>query len=99
MTHPGQRDKYEQRTGGAISPNSLGLWLNLPSIEPELLDVARVGLQVPSLDALDDVGEHGVGAGGNAHLLALAYHVAVEQLDLGAPTFLHVLAHRRALLR
>src|SRR5262245_44588249 len=58
----------------------------------------RIGSQLALLDALDDVGEHGVGAGGDAHLLALAHHVAVEVLDLGAAALLHVLAHRRALL-
>src|SRR6185437_11969863 len=69
------------------------------SIESQVLDVLRIGLELAALDALDDIGEHRVGAHSQAKLLALAYHEAVEELDLGAPAFLHVLAHRGPLAR
>src|SRR6202795_3831711 len=48
--------------------------------------------------ALDDVRQRGIGAAREADLLALAHHEAVEEFDLRAPAFLHVLAHGGTLL-
>jgi len=56
-----------------------------------------IGLQFALLDALDDVGQHRIGAAGQADFLALAHDQAVEEFDFRAPAFLHVLAHRGAL--
>ena len=58
----------------------------------------RIGLKLPAFDARDDVGQHGIGAAGEAELLALANDKTVEEFDLGAPALLHVLAHRGTLL-
>src|SRR6185437_5060441 len=49
------------------------------------------------LDALDDIGQDRIGAAVHAELLALAHDMAVNELDLGAPSLRHVLAHRRTL--
>src|SRR5262249_10107143 len=48
--------------------------------------------------ALDDVRQRGIGTAGETDLVALAHHEAVEEFDLRAPAFLHVLAHRGTLL-
>src|SRR5712671_2241550 len=61
------------------------------SIQSEVGDVARVLFQFAALDALDDVDQALVGAGGDADLRAFADDKAVEELDLGAPAFGHVL--------
>src|SRR5262245_6605419 len=58
----------------------------------------RIRLQLAPLHLRDKVRQHGVGAAGNANLLALAHDKAVAAIDRGAPALLHVLAHRRALL-
>src|SRR5258708_33150148 len=68
------------------------------SVEPQIRDVARVGLERPALDPLHDVGERLMGTGGNADLLALGDDQAVQELDLGAPALHHILAHRGPLL-
>src|ERR1700732_825419 len=67
------------------------------SVQPQLGDVPRIGLELVAFDALDDVRQHGIGGAREADLLALAHHEAVEEFDLGAPAFLHVLAHRGTL--
>src|ERR1700741_1597929 len=51
-----------------------------------------------SLHALDEVGQHRIGAACDAHFLAFAYHEPVHELDLGPPALLHVLAHGGTLL-
>src|SRR5690349_2832748 len=66
------------------------------SVEPEVEDVALVGLELARLDALHDVGEGGVRRRGDAELPRLLDDEAVEELDLGAPALHHVLAHRGA---
>src|SRR6516225_1516525 len=63
------------------------------SIEPQLRDVSRISLELALLDALDEVCEHRVGAAGQAELFAFAHHEAVQELDLGAAAFFHVLTH------
>src|SRR5712691_3036683 len=68
------------------------------SVQPQLGDVARIGLELATLHALDDVGQHRIGAAREADLLALAHHQAVEEVDLRAPALLHVLAHGGTLL-
>src|ERR1700761_5499940 len=68
-----------------------------PLVQPEFGDVPRILLQLTALDLLDDVGQNRIGAAGYAELLALAHDMAVDELDLGAPSLLHVLAHRGAL--
>src|SRR5262245_24165434 len=68
------------------------------SVEPQLGNVARIGLDLIALDALDDIGERRIGPARKADLLAFAHDEAVEELDLRAPALLHVLAHRGALL-
>src|SRR5262249_49495341 len=60
-------------------------------------DVPGVCLQLAALDAHDEIGQHRVGAAGDADLLAFAHDEAVHEIDLGAPALLHVLAHRRPL--
>src|SRR4051812_29872662 len=67
------------------------------SVESEIDDMLGVGLELAALDPLDDVGQRGVGGRGDAELLALAHDEAVQELDLGAPSLGHVLAHRRLL--
>src|SRR5713101_1822336 len=68
------------------------------SVQPQLSDVPRIRGQLITFHALDDVRQHGIGAAGEADLLALAHHEAVEEFDLRAPALLHVLAHGRTLL-
>src|SRR5262249_48725230 len=68
------------------------------SIQPELGDVPRIGGNLTALDALDEIGEHRIGAAWQTELLALAHDEAVEKLDLSAAAFLHVLTHRGPLL-
>src|SRR5581483_2760446 len=70
----------------------------IPLVQPQFGDVPRILLQLAALDLLDDVGQDRVGAAGHAELLALAYDMAVDELDLGAPALRHVLAHRGTLL-
>ena len=53
--------------------------------------------KLAALNPLDEIGQHSIGAAGQADLFALPHHEPVEEFDLGAPAFLHVLAHRRAL--
>src|SRR6266478_9266925 len=48
--------------------------------------------------ALDDVRQRGIGDAREADLPALAHHEAVEEFDLRAPAFLHILAHGGTLL-
>src|SRR5262245_33210239 len=60
--------------------------------------MARIGRNLATLYALDDIGEHRVGAARHSDLLALPHHETVEKLNLCAPAFLHVLAHGRTLL-
>src|ERR1700682_5834628 len=67
------------------------------SVQPEVSDVPRIRAQLMTFHALDDVRQHGIGGAREADLLALAYHEAVEEFDLRAPAFLHVLAHRGTL--
>src|SRR5436305_6281374 len=52
-------------------------------VQPQLCDVARVGFQLAALDALDEVGQHGVGTARKTHLVALAHHKTVEEFDFG----------------
>src|SRR5262245_37976675 len=66
-------------------------------IQPEFGDVSRIGAQLFSLDARDEVGQNGIGAAGEADLGAFAHHKTVHEIDLGTPPLLHVLAHRRPL--
>src|ERR1043166_8810937 len=66
-------------------------------IQPQLRNVPRVRLQLAVLDALDEIGQHGVGAAGQTEFFALAHHQPVEEFDFGAAAFLHVLAHRGTL--
>src|SRR5580658_9584015 len=73
-------------------------WPRPPLVQPQLGDVPRILLELTALHLLDDVGQDRIGAAGHAELLALAHDIAVDELDLGAPTLLHVLAHRRPLL-
>src|SRR5215472_5400981 len=68
------------------------------SVQPQIGDVPRVGLQFTALDALDDVSQHRVGRRREADLFALAHDKAVQILDLGPAALAHVLAHRRAML-
>src|SRR5262245_56153591 len=68
------------------------------TVEPQLGNMARVLFGFAALDLLDDVDEALVGAGRDADLLAFAHDKAVQELDLGAPAFGHVLAHRRLLI-
>src|SRR6202051_4230248 len=63
------------------------------SVQPQLSDVPRIRTQLLTFHALDDVRQHGIGGAREADLLALAYDEAVEEFDLRAPAFLHVLAH------
>ncbi len=56
-----------------------------------------IRLQFPALDALDDVRQRGIGAAGEADFFALVHDITVDEFDLGAPAFLHVLAHRGTL--
>src|SRR5580658_2106170 len=67
---------------------------NFGSVQPQLSDIFWIRLELTFLDAFDEVGEHGIGAAGQAELVALAHNEAVEELDLGAPALLHVLPHR-----
>src|SRR5215469_12958079 len=57
--------------------------------------MAPIRRQLPVLHSLDDVGQRGVPRRGHAYLLALIDDKPVEELDLRATTFDHVLAHRR----
>src|SRR5579859_244414 len=68
------------------------------SVQPKLGDVTGIRLELAFLHARDEVGQHRVGAAGEADLLAFAHHKPVHELDLGPPALLHVLAHGRALL-
>src|SRR6202140_4194305 len=68
------------------------------SVQPQLSDVPRIRAQLVAFHALDDAGQHGIGVAGEADLLALANHKAVEEFDFRAPALLHVLAHRGPLL-
>src|SRR5438128_5302342 len=65
------------------------------SVEPQIGDVLRVGLQFAAFDPGDDVGQDLVGRGFDADLVPLPGNEAVEELDLGATPLNHVLAHRR----
>src|SRR5882757_2341240 len=67
------------------------------SVQPQLRNQPRVGFQLIALHALDEVGQHGIGAARKTGLLAFAHHKTVEEFDLGAPALLHVLAHRGTL--
>src|SRR5271156_6613060 len=67
------------------------------SIQPQLRNILRIGFQLTLLHALDEIGEHRVGAARHADFLALAHDQPVQEFDLGAAALLHVLAHRRAL--
>src|SRR3954452_8258068 len=69
------------------------------SIQPKLGDQPRRGLQFATLDALDEVGQRGVGVTRQAKLLAFARHKAIEEFDFGPAALLHVLAHRGSLRR
>ena len=51
-------------------------------VQPELGDVLRIGLQFAALDLGDEIGQHGVGAAGDADLLAVGHHEAVHEIDL-----------------
>src|SRR5450755_4016459 len=84
-----------QDGGGVDFP---GILLPLRSVQPELCNVTWIGLQLAALDALDDIGQRRVGAAGEPNLFTLVHNQAVEEFDLGAPTLLHVLTHRGALL-
>src|SRR5437588_134979 len=64
------------------------------SVQPQLRDVAGIGLKLIPFHALDDVRQHRIGAARKADLFVLAHHEAVEEFDLRAPAFLHILAHR-----
>src|SRR6266851_7528272 len=66
------------------------------SIQAQIGDVLRVGLQFADFHPPDDVGQDCVGRGRDADLLALAHDKAVEERDLGAAALEHVLAGRRA---
>src|SRR5512142_645724 len=79
--------------------DSIAAALPAPSVQPQLGDVLRIRRELAALDPLHDVGEHRVGARRNADPLALARDQAVDELDLGAPALLHVLAHRGPLPR
>src|SRR3984893_12929367 len=68
------------------------------SVQPQLSDVPRIWAQFITVHALDDVRQHGIGAAGEADLLTLAHHEAVEEFDLRASALLHVLAHGGTLL-
>src|SRR5262249_61082941 len=68
------------------------------SIEPQIDDVLRVGLQFAALDPGDDVGQDLVGRRRDADFPAFPHDKAVEELDLGAASLDHVLTHRRAML-
>src|SRR6266446_8236625 len=68
------------------------------SVQPQLSDVPRIRPQLMTFHTLDDVRQHGVGGAREADLPALAHHEAVEEFDLRAPAFLHVLAHGGTLL-
>src|SRR6516164_5235674 len=68
------------------------------SVEPQIDDVLRVGLQLALFDPGHDVGQDLVGRGRHAGLLSLARDKAVQELDLGAAALEHVLAGRRAML-
>src|SRR5882757_4384421 len=69
------------------------------SVQPQLRNQPRVGFQLVTLHALDEVGQHGIGAARQTKLLALAHHKTVDEFDFGAAAFLHVLAHRGTLPR
>src|SRR5215469_9111513 len=60
------------------------------------VEVLGPGRDLAELDLLDDLDELGVGGGGTAHFLALGGDQPVDEIDLGAPAFEHILAHRRA---
>jgi hypothetical protein len=62
--HHAKRPRRSEGTG-AIAPGS---------VQSKLSNVPRVGFQLPALDALDEVGQHGIGAAGQADFLALPHH-------------------------
>src|SRR6185437_4442724 len=68
------------------------------SVEPQIGDVARIGLELAAFDLVDDLGQGGVGAGGKPDARRLLDDEAVQEIDLGAAPLHHVLAHRGPLL-
>src|SRR5437764_15396761 len=68
------------------------------SVQTEVGDVFRVGLQFALLDPQHDVGQDRVGRRRNPDLLALSDDIAVEERNLGATALDHVLAGRWTVL-
>ena len=69
-----------------------------PPIRTWFQAVGHAEAVAAEVHALDDVGQHHVRRRGDADLVALLRHQAVEELDLGAAALHHVLAHRRPML-
>src|SRR5437868_11725714 len=69
------------------------------SVRPQFGYVPWIWTQLVTFHALYDVRQDGVGIAREANLFALAHHETVEEFDLRASTFLHVLAHGGTLRR
>src|SRR5262245_20220433 len=67
-------------------------------VQPQFCNVAGFGLQLPAFHLFDDLDEPLVSARLHPDLVALAHDKTIQEFDLGAPAFHHVLPHRRALL-
>jgi hypothetical protein len=67
-------------------------------IQPQLSDVARVGLEFAALDLFDESDEPFICACCDPDLFAFPHDMAVPELNLGTPSLHHVLTHRRPLL-
>src|SRR5689334_7520357 len=70
----------------------------LLSVQPQIDQVPRIGLQFPALDLLDDVRQRRVRRRRQADFLSLAYDEPIEKIDLRPAALHHVLAHRRTVL-
>src|SRR5437763_10608719 len=89
-TLPCKRERESAVSGGRVGAAT--------SVQPQIGDVLRVGLQFADFHPPDDVGQDRVGRSRDADLLALPDDEAVEERDLRAAALDHVLTGRRAML-
>src|SRR5712671_2262479 len=97
LSAPSHADKWAQPSPGRRFNSNRQLTQIDGLVQPQFGDVAGILLELAALDLFDDVDEPLIGARREPDLLALAHDKAVEEFDLGAAAFRHILAHRRAL--